>query len=50
MRLDRYNSLSTLLNLLLIIVSIAGTYPSVVVTGGAMPDSSYVLKGSVKGY
>jgi hypothetical protein len=50
MRLDRYNSLSILLNLLLITVSTAGTYLSVVVTGGAMLDSSCVLKGSVKGY
>ena len=50
MRLDRYNSLSILLNLLLITVSTAGTYPSVVVTGGAMLDSSYVLKGSIEGY
>ena len=50
MRLDRYNSLSILLNLLLITVSIAGTYPSVVVTGWAMLDSSCMLKCSIKGY
>jgi hypothetical protein len=50
MRLDRCNPLSILLSLLFIIVSIAGTYLSVVVTGWAMLDSSYMLKYSIKGY
>ena len=50
MRLDRCNPFTIPLGLFLIAVSIVGTYPSVVVTGWAMPNSSYVLKYSIKGY
>ena len=50
MRLDRYNPLRILLSLFLITVSIAGTYPSVVVTGWAIPNTSCILKYSIKGY
>jgi hypothetical protein len=49
-RLDRYNLLIILLNLLLIIVRIASTYLSIVVTGQAMPNSSYMLKYNIRGY
>ena len=50
MRLDRCNPLSILLGLFLIAMGTAGTYPSVVVTGWAILNSSYVLKYSIKGY
>jgi hypothetical protein len=50
MRLDRYNPFTILLSLLLIAVSTAGTYPSVVVTGWAMPESPCMLKCSIEGY
>ena len=50
MRLDRYNPLRILLSLFLIAVSTAGTYPSMVVTGWAMPNTSCMLKYSIKGY
>jgi hypothetical protein len=51
MRLDKYNySLTILLSLFLIIVSIASTYLSIVITGYAIPNSSYIFKYSIKGY
>jgi len=51
MRLDRCNySFTILLSLFLIIMSIAGTYLSMVVTGWAMLNSSYILKYSKKAY
>jgi hypothetical protein len=50
MRLDRCNLLIILLSLFLIIVRIASTYPSVVVTGQAMPNLSYILKCNIRGY
>ena len=51
MRLDRCNcSFTILLSLFLIVMSTAGTYLSMVVTGWAMPNSSCVLKYSIKAY
>ena len=51
MRLDRCNCpLTILLSLFLIAMSTVGTYPSVVVMGWAMPNSSCVLKYSIKAY
>ena len=50
MRLDRYNLLIILLSLFLIIVRIASIYPSVVITGRAMPNSSCMLKCNIRGY
>jgi hypothetical protein len=50
MRLDRYDPCIILLNLFLIAISATGTYPSMVVTGWAMPNSSCVLKCSIRGY
>jgi hypothetical protein len=50
MRLDRCNyRLTILLSLFLITVSTAGTYLSIVVTGRAILNSSYVLKYSIEG-
>ena len=50
MRLDRLYSLIILLSLFLIIVSITGTYPSVIITGRAIPNFPYILKYSLGAY